>query len=44
MDLVDYGIEHMEENDGYCYVLNIIDHFSNRAWSYALKSKTKEGK
>lgn len=39
IDLVDLG-KFIAENDEYRYILTIIDSFSKRTWTEALKSKT----
>jgi len=41
IDLKEYNM-YTDENDGYCYQLSVIDHYSNYSWTAALKTKTAE--
>jgi hypothetical protein len=38
IDLKEYEL-YRDENDGYRQILSVIDHFSNFAWAFPLKSK-----
>lgn len=41
IDLKEF-IFYEEDNDGYCYLLTVIDHFSGFPWAFPLFTKTAE--
>jgi hypothetical protein len=43
IDLVDFTkLGYTKQNNGYCFILNCIDHFSKFLWSFPLKNKSAE--
>ena len=38
MDLVNLSTDE-KENDGYCYILTMMDHFTKLGWAFSLPSK-----
>jgi IS30 family transposase len=41
IDLKEYEL-YADDNDGYCYILSVVDHFSNYPWAFPLYTKQAE--